>query len=151
MLIEPSTVQNFNTSFCNSGKFVHLSCSNPEHVSINGQGHVYPVKHLVSQLPNTDCEYCIKLRAKTIIAKAMARYNQIKRPYDIITLWTVGTSLEDSPKNREIIIRYWKLFGSRLRTYSKREGWAKGFQPLMNALESGSKGGKLHYHFAVRS
>ena len=144
MSVESPSEQNFISSFCTSDKFVQLTCDNPNH-----ELHNYQIKHKVSELKNVLCEYCVELRRKTIIAKELDRYNQVKRPFDTITMWTVGTSLDDNEKNKEIIIGYWKKFGSRLRTYSQRENWS--FQPLMNALESGTVAGKLHYHFAVRS
>lgn len=150
MSIESPSEQNFNMrNFCTSTKYVHLRCDDPNHESHGNQGHRYQIKHLVRELREVLCEACTEQRRKTIIAKALDRYDQVKRNQDQLTMWTVGTSLDDTEENKEIIIGYWKKFGSRLRTYSKRHNWS--FQPLMNALESGTSGGKLHYHFVVRS
>lgn len=133
-------------TYCTSDKYVKLGCDDMEHPVGT---HFHQIRHLVRDLPNVDCEYCVTKRRKTIIAKAMDRYKSIMRPRDKLILWTVGTSLSDSPGNRLKIARYWKLLGSRMRTYSSRG--KTNFSPLMNALEKGTRGGKLHYHFIARS
>ncbi len=132
--------------YCKSDRYVKLGCDNRDH---NIGYHFHQIRHLVRELPDADCEYCVTKRRKTIIAKAMDRYKKIIRSQDKLVLWTVGTSLSDSPDNRLKVTRYWKLFGSRMRTYSTRGKLS--FSPLMNALEKGTKGGKLHYHFIARS
>jgi hypothetical protein len=140
--------EDFKGSFCTSPKFVHLNCTDPTHDSMAGQGHTIQIKHLVREIRESGCLHCMDLRRRTIIAKAMDRYEQIKRPNDYIRLWTLGTSMDSSPGNVNRIQHMWKKFCSKMRTYSKRKKFT--WDPLMNSLEIGKIGGKLHYHFAVR-
>ena len=78
----------------------------------------------------------------------MDRYQQVSRKNDYLRLWTLGTSMDSSPGNVDRIKIMWKKFTSKMRTYSVRQGWL--WDPLMNSLEVGPVGGKLHYHFALR-
>lgn len=90
------------------------------------------------------CFGCQERRKKVIIAKAMERYDLVESPRDRLYLWTFGTSLQDTKENRDEIRRYWKLFVRRLAHVDK------SFDPLMNSMEAGTKGDRLHYHVVAR-
>lgn len=91
-----------------------------------------------------ECQYCQIMRKKTIVAKAMSRYRKVAYKDDELFLWTFGTSLIDTPENREVIRQYWKKFIRRMWHFKQ------DFDPMMNALEAGTKGKRLHYHVVAR-
>lgn len=118
---------------CVKNRFIQLSCSTHHHVAN------IPVLCNLSEIK--DCRYCQKKRRSKIYAKAMTRWNQIKKDHNYIVLWTFGTSLDDNKKNRRTIKKYW----DKLRKRMNHHDW----QPLMRVVEAGSKGKKLHYHVIV--
>jgi len=96
------------------------------------------------ELRSSHCDFCRVLRRKRILGKALARYKKIKFKGDKLILWTFGSSLHDNEINRRLIRNYWYLFVRRLKKISKN------FDPLMNCMESGSRGDRLHYHIVGR-
>lgn len=122
---------------CWKGSFVTIYCVHC------GEQRLVPVRCTLHEMFTAKCKPCQEHRISVIIAKAMNRYKQIARKDDDIVLWTVGTNLMDSPGNRIIIREYWGRFIRSLRHKST-------FDPLMNILEAGSKGNRLHFHFIAR-
>ncbi len=76
------------------------------------------------------------------MGKFFARYELAywEQPREAVIMWTIGTSLVDSPENRKILSSYWKYFRMRMNTRGK-------WNPIFRVVEAGSKGNRLHIHF----
>lgn len=123
---------------CKKDSWVRLECESC------GTVRLRQIKCNLTEINQNNCIHCSNLRKRKIIAKAMDRFNRLKRYDSILKLWTFGTNLPDTPDNRKSIRLMWKNFLKHLRKYKPRI-FAR-WKPWMNCLESGSKGDRLHYH-----
>jgi hypothetical protein len=69
-------------------------------------------------------------------------------PRPLISLWTLGTSLPNTPFDRSIFKFFWRKFTMRMANYSKY--YSIPYEPLVRAFEAGSRGGRLHVHFILQ-
>lgn len=95
------------------------------------------------------CDPCRRWRVRKIVAKALSRYENLQTKPKTVTMWTFGTSVEDTPIGRKEVSLIWKTFTHRLRTNLARRGIKGGTGINMWTLEAGTKGKRLHIHAIV--
>lgn len=127
---------------CVKDSWVHFSCTT------HGESLAIQVKCKLTEISANQCWSCYNERKSKIIGKAMTRYKLVQGNNDKFVLWTLGTSLLDTMENRKRIRKMWKQFRKLMQKYHPQK-YAR-WQPLMNTMEAGSKGNRLHYHVIVR-
>ncbi len=121
---------------CDNNSWLHAKCR-------AGHFRVYTIRC-------GRCDNCVRQRKRVIYAKFYYKLEGFLLKfgrYPKWTMWSLGTSLIDSDKNRKQIAVYWKLFRKRMMLYSKRHSFP--YKPLMYVVEAGSKGRRLHYHIIM--
>lgn len=108
------------------------------------------------------CKTCILQYRRVLYAKFYYKLNilieTLGRP--IFYFWTLGTDLLDTDESRLQLKEYWKLFRHRMKNFTNNYGWFEesgkrvkrrtfSWRALFYVIESGSEGGRLHFHILV--
>lgn len=86
-----------------------------------------------------ECPWCDYMRAESIAREFLRRMEVLNERMEHLNMWSLGTSLKDSPRNRDLLLRWWAQFR---RTIQKRFAWSAVFR----VVEVGHRG-FLHIHF----
>lgn len=88
------------------------------------------------------CLLCMELWTKQFYFKFFYKLDVWSQSNELneLYLWTVGTSLDDTPVNRKRINYFWTKFRARMNKYTS-------WEPIFKVTERGSTGRKLHIHF----
>jgi len=103
---------------------------NPEETDI--------VKILHSRHSVGECPWCDFIRVRKIAKEFERRIDICDERIQSLNMWSLGTSLTDTPLNRKTILHWWRVFTRRL---DRNSHWA----PLFRVLEVGRRG-FLHFH-----
>lgn len=90
------------------------------------------------------CPLCEARWIRALYGKFFGRVEQSGVALDRAIMWTLGTSLKDSPENRRILARYWTRFRKHMNKYQQ-------WDPVFRVVEAGSKGKRLHIHLVLVS
>ncbi len=85
-----------------------------------------------------ECPWCDFIRVDAITDEFLRRMDSVDPPVSRLNMWSLGSSLRDSPMNRKIMQSRWHRFQAGM---IRRPDWA----PLFRVIEVGRRG-YLHFH-----
>ncbi len=86
------------------------------------------------------CGLCRDNWIRGLYAKFHSRKRRQGRFIEVAILWTLGTSFDDTERERGLLRHQWNKFRMWMDNYSK-------WRPIFRVIEKGGKSGKLHVHF----
>ncbi len=98
---------------------------------ITGYGHE---RHALGE-----CPWCDFVRAEGIAREFIRRMEAIDERFEHLNMWSLGTSMGDTPANRKRLLEWWRKF---TKHFAKYEHWSG----LFRVVEVGHRG-FLHIHF----
>jgi len=106
---------------------------NLDESEIVGYAHV---RHRVGE-----CRWCDFIRVNSITREFIKRMDICADKITRLNMWSLGSSLVDTPCNRKVILRWFRLFALAMRG-------VKAWRPVFRVLESGRRH-FLHFHLVV--
>lgn len=104
-------------------------------ISADGQditGYVHE-RHSIGE-----CPWCDFIRVQSVAKEFKRRMEECDEEIKSLNMWSLGTSLSDTPSNRKILLDWWRVFTRRL---DRDTEWS----PIFRVVETGRRG-FLHFH-----
>ncbi len=100
--------------------------------------HIYSYVHQRHK-KSDNCVWCELVRLRRIQNDFQFRLSHCGETVTHLSLWSLGTSLKDTPTNRKILLRWWGLFRMRMNR-------SKTWSPVFRVVEAGRRH-LIHMHF----
>lgn len=91
-----------------------------------------------SRHPVGHCPRCDWIRVQSVTVEFIRRLRACDEEIEGLFMWSLGTSLRDTPSNRRMLMKRWRAF---TKVMNERDDWV----PLFRVVEVGRRG-FLHFH-----